>query len=150
MKRIILFLVVLVFSFSGMAQNSVSVDGLQCEMLTNPLGIDVIQPRLSWQFQTNNTQVEQTAYHILVASSPEKLASNNADLWDSGKVESSQSINISYSGKTLDSKDEAFWKVKVWTNKGETEWSKTAHWSMGILTYAEWKSTRWIGYNQLF
>lgn len=150
MKRIILFLVVLVFSFSGMAQNSVSVDGLQCEMLTNPLGIDVIQPRLSWQFQTNNTQVEQTAYHILVASSPEKLASNNADLWDSGKVEGSQSINILYSGKTLDSKDEAYWKVKVWTNKGETEWSKTAHWSMGILTYAEWKSTRWIGYNQLF
>lgn len=150
MKRIILFLVVLVFSFSGMAQNSVSVDGLQCEMLTNPLGIDVIQPRLSWQFQTNNTQVEQTAYHILVASSPEKLALNNADLWDSDKVESSQSINISYSGKTLDSKDEAYWKVKVWTNKGETEWSKTAHWSMGILTYAEWKSTRWIGYNELF
>tara|TARA_R110002050_G_scaffold53118_2_gene120861 strand:- start:114025 stop:116679 length:2655 start_codon:yes stop_codon:yes gene_type:complete len=119
-------------------------------MLTNPLGIDVLQPRLSWQFQTNDAGVEQTVYQVLVASSAEKLASNQADLWDSGKVETSTSVNIQYKGKSLDSKDEAYWKVKVWTNKDASTWSETAHWSMGILTYAEWKSTRWIGYNQLF
>jgi alpha-L-rhamnosidase len=149
MKKHLFIIIILLISGSIYSQN-IGVRNLQCEMLTNPLGIDVLQPRLSWQFDTNASELEQTTYHILVASSLEKLNNNQGDLWDSGKVESNQSINIVYSGKTLDSRDEAFWKVKVWTNKGETEWSDSALWSMGILTYAEWKSTRWIGNNHLF
>ena len=150
MKKLFLHIILLVVSCNVFAQKNISLNNLQCEMLTNPLGIDVVQPRLSWEIKTLETEVVQTAYQILVASSLEKLADNNADLWDSGKVKSSQAINIVYKGKELDSRDEAYWKVKVWTNKGETSWSTTAYWSMGILTYAEWKSTRWIGYNQLF
>ena len=150
MKKRLQYIVILLCSFSAIAQNDIKLNHLQCEMLTNPLGIDVLQPRLSWQFQTNDAGVEQTVYQVLVASSAEKLASNQADLWDSGKVETSTSVNIQYKGKSLDSKDEAYWEVKVWTNKDASTWSETAHWSMGILTYAEWKSTRWIGYNQLF
>ncbi|MFL1012146.1 alpha-L-rhamnosidase [Flavisericum labens] len=150
MNKIISIAFTLLISFSGIAQNEIALKNLQCEMLTNPLGIDVLQPRLSWQFDTNQSEVKQTAYHILVASSAEKLKNNKADLWDSGKVESNASINVVYKGDELDSRNEAHWKVKVWTNKGETEWSETAYWSMGILSYAEWKSTRWIGYNQLF
>ncbi|MFI1772403.1 glycoside hydrolase family 78 protein [Thalassobellus citreus] len=150
MKTTLQYLVILLFSFSAIAQNDMKLHDLQCEMLTNPLGIDVLQPRLSWQFQTNNTEVEQIAYQILVASTSEKLENNDADLWDSGKVQSEASINIMYSGEALGSRDEAYWKVKIWTNKGETNWSESAHWSMGILTYSEWKSTRWIGYNELF
>mgnify|MGYP003664509899 CR=1 FL=1 len=149
MKKHLFIIIILLISGSIYSQN-IGVRNLQCEMLTNPLGIDVLQPRLSWQFDTNASELEQTTYHILVSSSLEKLNNNQGDLWDSGKVESNQSINIVYSGKTLDSRDEAFWKVKVWTNKGETEWSDSALWSMGILTYAEWKSTRWIGNNHLF
>ncbi|WP_370479511.1 glycoside hydrolase family 78 protein [Tamlana flava] len=149
MKKAILLIFVFL-SFSIIAQNGIELSHLQCEMLTNPLGIDVLQPRLSWQIVTDETEVEQTAYHVLVASSKEKLENNEADLWDSGKVEIDASINVPYKGKKLDSRDVAFWKVKVWTNKGETQWSQTALWSMGILSYAEWKSTRWIGYNQLF
>ncbi|WP_308990984.1 glycoside hydrolase family 78 protein [Mariniflexile litorale] len=148
MKRL-QYIVILLFSFSAMAQNDIKLHNLQCEMLTNPLGIDVLQPRLSWQFQTSQTQVEQVAYQIIVASTLEKLKANDANLWDSGKVTSNASINVVYSGEELSSKDEAFWKVKVWTNKGETEWSESAFWSMGILTYAKWNS-RWIGYNELF
>ena len=149
MKKHVFICIALCISMSIFSQN-IDVKNLQCEMLTNPLGIDVLQPRLSWQFDTNFTEVAQTAYHILVASSLEKLNNNKGDLWDSGKVESNQSVNIVYSGKTLDSRDEAFWKVKVWTNKGEKQWSDSALWSMGILTYSEWKSTRWIGNNHLF
>ena len=149
MKKHLFIIIILLISGSIYSQN-IGVRNLQCEMLTNPLGIDVLQPRLSWQFDTNASELEQTTYHILVSSSLEKLNNNQGDLWDSGKVESNQSINIVYSGKTLDSRDEAFWKVKVWTNKGETEWSDSALWSMGILTYSEWKSTRWIGNNHLF
>ncbi|MEL0456061.1 glycoside hydrolase family 78 protein [Flavobacteriaceae bacterium SZ-1-7] len=150
MKKAILLIVFVFQSFLVIAQNGLELRHLQCEMLTNPLGIDVLQPRLSWQIITDKAEVEQIAYHVLVASSKEKLENNEADLWDSGKVESDASINVLYKGKKLNSRDDAFWKVKVWTNKGETQWSQTALWSMGILSYAEWKSTRWIGYNQLF
>ncbi|WNH11475.1 glycoside hydrolase family 78 protein [Thalassobellus suaedae] len=150
MKKMLKYLFILLFSFFAIAQNDIKLYDLQCEMLTNPLGIDVVEPRLSWKYFTDKTKLEQTAYQVLVASSAEKLASNQGDLWDSGKVESNTSVNIQYKGKALDSKDEAYWKVKVWTNKGASNWSEIAHWNMGILTYAEWKSTRWIGYNQLF
>ncbi|WP_418262456.1 glycoside hydrolase family 78 protein [Flavobacterium faecale] len=136
--------------FMAQAQTKISVNNLQCEMLTNPEGIDVVQPRLSWLITTSSSNVQQTRYQILVSSTKEKLNANQADLWDSGKVSSHQSINVHYQGEKLKSKKEAFWKVKVWTNKGELDWSETAHWSMGILTYAEWKSTRWIGYDYPF
>ncbi|WP_435138347.1 family 78 glycoside hydrolase catalytic domain [Formosa sp. A9] len=150
MKKLFLHILLMIVSANVFAQKNISLNNLQCEMLTNPLGIDVVQPRLSWKISTEAQHVKQTAYHILVASSLEKIKNNEADLWDSGIVKSDASVNIKYDGKTLDSKDEAFWKVKIWTNKGESSWSETALWSMGILTYAEWKSTRWIGYNQLF
>lgn len=148
--RIIIGVIALFFTSLIYAQSKIEVVGMQCEMLTNPLGIDVVNPRLSWKFETSVSNIKQQAYQILVASTPEKLKANDPDLWDSGKVQSDASLNVVYSGKVLDSKMEAFWKVKAWTNKGETNWSEPAHWSMGILTYAEWKSTRWIGYNQLF
>lgn len=150
MNKIISIAFTFLISLSALAQNDINLNDLQCEMLTNPLGIDVLNPRLSWQFDTSLSEIEQTAYHILVASSEEKLEKNEADLWDSGKVNSNASINVVYNGKQLGSRNEAYWKVKVWTNKGETQWSETAFWTMGILSYAEWKSTRWIGYNQLF
>ncbi|RXG32191.1 alpha-L-rhamnosidase [Leeuwenhoekiella marinoflava] len=149
-KRTIIRVIALFFTSLIFAQSEIEVVDLQCEMLKNPLGIDVLDPRLSWRFKTSAPNIEQQAYQILVASSPAQLAANEADLWDSGKVQSAESLNVFYSGKELDSKQEAYWKVKTWTNEGETTWSEPAYWSMGILTYAEWKSTRWIGYNQLF
>ena len=116
-------------------------------MMNNPEGIDVLQPRLSWQINANVNDVKQTAYQIIVASTEENLNSNTADLWDSGKVASNESVNIIYNGKTLENRQNAFWKVKIWTNKGEIQ-SEKAFFSMGILNYADWKSTRWIGYEK--
>lgn len=151
MKKLFLHLTLIItlFAFSAKAQNKISVMNLRCEMLSNPEGIDVLEPRLSWLLDSSISGVEQTAYQILVASTKEKLNANQADLWDSGKVTSSQSISVIYKGKKLESRNEAFWKVKIWTNKSETTWSETNYWSMGILTYADWKSTRWIGYEKL-
>ncbi|MGS2760915.1 glycoside hydrolase family 78 protein [Sinomicrobium sp. M5D2P9] len=128
----------------------VRVIGLQCEMLTDPEGIDVVNPRLSWQLGTNEPNTCRTAYRVLVASTKEKLEKNEADLWDSGKVQDENAFYITYKGKPLHSKQEAWWKVKVWTGNRETSWSSPAYWSMGILNYAEWKSTRWIGMDKAF
>lgn len=126
-----------------------SVDALRCELLTNPLGIDKMNPRLSWQIQADARNVVQTAYHILVASSPEKLAQNIGDLWDSGKTESDNSIAVFYDGKALKSDTEVFWKVKVYTNKGESDWSASASWRVGLLYYKDW-NRRWIGFDGYF
>ena len=138
---------------------------LSCEYLNNPLGIDVARPRLSWkiadgQSKTTNQKsemprgVQQTAYQVLVASSEKLLKEGKADLWDSGKVESDQSIQVEYAGKTLTSRMQCFWKVRVWTTKLETGnwklekakcsgWSAPASWSMGLLKPEDFKA-KWI------
>lgn len=144
-----LTLIITLFTLSAQAQTKISVTNLQCEMLNNPEGIDVLKPRLSWQIKSDVNDVKQTAYQILVASTLENLNANKADLWDSGKVESDESVNIIYNGKKLGDRQNAFWKVTVFTNKGEAKSPENAHFSIGILTYADWKSTRWIGYEKL-
>ncbi|MEO8239520.1 MAG: family 78 glycoside hydrolase catalytic domain [Flavobacterium sp.] len=152
MKKTLLytFLLIVLLCFSlAKAQNKISVTNLQTEMLNNPEGIDVVQPRLSWQIQSNENDVKQTAYQIIVASTLENLNANKADLWDSGKVENNESVNIIYKGKKLKGRQDVFWKVIVWTNKGEIKSNENAHFSIGILSYADWKSTHWIGYEKL-
>ncbi|MBA0882126.1 glycoside hydrolase family 78 protein [Flavobacterium undicola] len=152
MKKFLLhitFIIISLISISAKAQNKISVTNLQCEMLSNPEGIDVVKPRLSWQIKSDVNDVKQTSYQILVASTLENLNANKADLWDSGKVASNESVNIVYNGKRLGDRQNAFWKVIVFTNKGEIKSVENAHFSLGILTYADWKSTRWIGYEKL-
>jgi alpha-L-rhamnosidase len=152
MKKTFLYTFILIASFCfslAQAQNKISVTNLQCEMLNNSEGIDVVQPRLSWQIKSDVNDVKQTAYQIMVASTLENLNANKADLWDSEKVTSNESVNIIYKGKKLGDRQNAFWKVTVFTNKGEIKSASTAHFSIGILTYADWKSTRWIGYEKL-
>lgn len=152
MKKSFLYIFILIASFCfslAKAQTKISVTNLQCEMLNNPEGIDVLKPRLSWQIKADVNDVKQTAYQIMVASTLENLNVNKADLWDSGKVTSNESVNIIYNGKKLGDRQNAFWKVTVFSNKGEIKSTENAHFSIGILTYADWKSTRWIGYEKL-
>jgi alpha-L-rhamnosidase len=134
----------LLFTAATAVRAQVGVQQLRCEMLVNPEGIDAAQPRLSWQLNGTARNIQQVAYQVLVASSPDKLAHQQADIWNSGRVNSNQSIQVMYKGKPLTSKTACYWKVKVWTNKGESNWSETAHWSMGLLAAADWKA-QWIG-----
>jgi alpha-L-rhamnosidase len=131
------------------AQAQVQVNNLRCEMLHNPLGIDVPQPRLSWSLVSSVNNVQQVAYQILVASSAEKLKANMGDVWNSGKVNSSQSAQVVYQGKPLQSRTQLYWKVKSFTGKGETGWSNTATWSMGLLQPGDWRG-KWIGMDSAF
>jgi alpha-L-rhamnosidase len=118
-------------------------------MLTDPEGIDAFNPKLTWELSGDQRGIIQTAYRILVASTPDKLEANEGDLWDSGKVESDQSILVPYSGKPLLSRNRCFWKVKVWSENGESDWSRPAKWSMGYLYEKDWQG-RWIGFNRTF
>ncbi len=124
---------------------AVSVGELRCEHLQNPQGIDVAQPRLSWLLQSGERDLNQSAYEILVASNEAKLKSGEGDLWSSGKVASDESILIPYAGKTLVSREECFWKIRVWDADGKVSaWSQPALWTMGILATNDWRA-QWIG-----
>lgn len=123
---------------------AVSVTVIRAEQMNAPLGIDVRQPRLSWMLESSEKNVMQTAYHILVASTPEKLANGEGDLWDSGKVRSGASHMVLYRGKPLKSNVRCYWKVKSYTTAGETAWSEPSLWSMGLLSENNWKG-QWIG-----
>ena len=122
-----------------------TVTDLRCESLENPLGIDTTEPRLSWILLSHERGERQTGYQILVASSRENLKANRGDLWDSGKVDSGQSIQVSYAGKPLESNAQCFWKVRVWDKKEAVSgWSKPAWWTMGLLSRSDWQA-KWIG-----
>lgn len=137
-------LIVLICCLCSVARAMVHVGGLRTEQLTNPVGIDVETPRLSWKLVSTEQNVMQKEYRILVASSPEKLSKDEGDLWDSGRVSSEASHLVAYNGKPMKSNQRCYWKVKSYTNKGESAWSEAASWSMGLLGEIHWKG-RWIG-----
>ncbi len=122
---------------------SLQISDLKCENLTNPLAIDTLTPRLSWIFHSDQRGQGQSAFQVLVATSIEKLASNQGDLWDSGKVSSRDTINIVYKGVELKSGQACHWKVRVWDRyNNESAWSQPAFWEMA-LTSKDW-SAQWI------
>jgi len=111
-----------------------AVTNLRCEYDEHPLGVDVPHPRLSWKLASATRGQRQTAYRILVASSPKKLARYQGDLWDSGKVATDETLHIPCQGRPLKSSQQVFWKVRVWDKEGQTSsWSQPASWTMGLL-----------------
>lgn len=146
---LLIFLISLCFLSMQSVWAQIKLSNLKCEMLSNPLGIDARHPRLSWQLESQQRATEQTAYRVLVSSSEEKLNKNEGDLWDSGKKDSDQSLMVAYNGKELKSREDCFWKVKVWTNNGQSGWSEPALWNTGFLYYKDW-SGRWIGFDRPF
>ena len=122
---------------------------LKCEWLENPEGIDARQPRLSWQVAATPDAprgLRQTAYRVLVATSPERLHSSHADLWDSGSVASSETLGIVYQGAALASGQACFWSVQIVDAAGRaSDWSQPARWTMGLLEAADWKAD-WISH----
>jgi alpha-L-rhamnosidase len=121
-----------------------TVSHLACEYRTHPLGIDVLRPRLSWQLHSDRRGARQAAYRVLAASSERDLAGNSAFLWDSGRIESDQSIHVPYGGPALASGRRAYWKVRVWDEAGNGAESSSAWWEMGLLARADW-TAQWIG-----
>ncbi len=118
--------------------------GLTCEAMEQPLGIGVTQSRLSWRVNDSRRGALQTAYEIQVASSLERLALGHADVWDSGKVESSESVNVAYGGPSVASRRRYYWQVRVWDADGKTSpYSTPSWWEMGLLLADDWKA-QWI------
>ena len=117
---------------------------LRCEYRQNPLGIDAPAPHLSWQSDNTERNWKQSAYEIVVASSLDGLRAGQGDVWDSGKVNSDESVGIAYSGPALESRKRYYWMVRVWDAAGKVaESSEDAWWEMGLLRPEDWKA-KWI------
>jgi alpha-L-rhamnosidase len=130
-----------------LAASGAQVTGLRCEYLANPLGLDVLQPRLNWRLASERRGERQTAYRVIAASSLKRLDQDQGDFWDSGKVNSDQSLQVEYAGKPLGSEQCCYWKVRVWDKDGgSSPWSQARFWTMGLLAESDWKA-KWIGLN---
>lgn len=110
---------------------------LRTNRLTDPLGIPVHPPTLSWRLESG----QQIAYQIQVATSPDLLAQNQPDLWDSQRTESSESVWVTYQGAPLQERQTAFWRVRAWTIDSESDWSEPATFE---TTLESWQA-QWIG-----
>ncbi|MGB7547130.1 MAG: family 78 glycoside hydrolase catalytic domain [Terracidiphilus sp.] len=119
---------------------------LRVDNLMTPLGIDDVAPRFSWQLLDPARGARQTAYEVMVASRTELLREGKADVWDSGRVTSSQSLNVRYAGPALAPSTRYFWRVKVWSAAGKPyPASEDGWWETGLLRQDAWHAG-WIGY----
>jgi alpha-L-rhamnosidase len=117
---------------------------LRTQFLVNPLGIATAIPQLSWTLQSDARNCTQSAYRILVAESQKLLAEEMGSFWDSGKVESNDTLDIPYDGIPLDSGQKCFWKVRIWDGTGQaSDWSDPSFWETALLKPNDWKA-RWI------
>ena len=141
MNKIVTFCLFLLSAISISAK--VTLTALTVEGRTAPTGLDIQQPRLGWQIVSDQQDVVQTSYHIQLS----KSVKGKADVWDSGIVSSKQSQWVAI-GAALQPNTEYFWRVRVTTNKGDSEWSSWSKWSTGLLDESNWKGD-WIGYDSL-
>lgn len=140
-----LSLVIVIASSCATEKIAPEPTALRCEYLTDPLGLDILTPRLSWQMKTDARGAKQTAYRLMAATTDSLLITDKPDLWDSGIIKSDQSIQIVYSGKPLISGMSVSWKVQIWDEKNNASaWSYISHWEMGLLNKSDWQA-KWIG-----
>ena len=116
---------------------------LRTNSLDSPLGIDTPRPTFSWQSNAKTPNWMQSAYEILVATDAKNLLPGKADAWDSGRINSSESENITYSGAAIKSQQRYLWKVVTWDDKGIQSNSGESWFETGLLSAADWKA-RWI------
>jgi alpha-L-rhamnosidase len=126
------------------AKSDLVIGGLKTEYQNDPLGLDAVKPRFSWQLNSRARGAGQSAYEVRVATDADALRSGRSLIWDSGKIDSRQSIFLEYGGPALQSRARYFWQVRVWDEHGSDRgWSRIANWEMGLLSPAEW-SADWV------
>ena len=126
-----------------MSELSAIPTDLRVENQPGCLGVDKTAPLLGWCLPDN--AAAQVRFQVQAASSREHLAGGQADLWDSGEVNSPDAQAVAYGGKPLASAQHVFWRVRIRSDQGAlSDWSEISSWTMGILNQADWRGARWI------
>ncbi len=133
---------------SNKKDNSFTVTGQRVETRMEPILSDEVQPRFSWEIASDQRALEQSYYQLMVASSFERLEGDTADIWDSGRIKSGQSIQVPYDGPALQSMSTYYWKVRVWCKGRGVATSGIMSWSTGLLQEKDWKAY-WIGLDSI-
>jgi alpha-L-rhamnosidase len=120
-----------------------TVVDLRVDFLPTPLDLENRHPLLSWRMESPRRGARQTAYQIEVATSPALLTTGHPDLWNTGRIDSDQSIGIPYNGQPLVSRQNCYWRVKIWDAEGTLATSAPTTWEMGLLDSADW-SAEWL------
>ncbi|MDR1880096.1 MAG: family 78 glycoside hydrolase catalytic domain [Tannerellaceae bacterium] len=94
------------------AESGTFVERYQLAEVRNP------RPFLGWVVNSRQPNTLQTAYRIMLATSPRMLDDGTPDMWDSGRTESDNSVAVPYAGKPLQPATVYYWKVKTWDNHG--------------------------------
>jgi len=141
MKATLVQLMVVITLLGSCAPASVISPGeLLCEAKTDPTGIATTRPVFNWKNEARENHASQSAYQILVASSPSLLKEGEADLWNTGKIAGSSSVWIPYEGQALQSRSVAWWKIKVWDqHNAASQWSDPQFFSVGLLHSGDWE-----------
>jgi alpha-L-rhamnosidase len=147
-----LSLLLIVYLFSFCARNGLpdlTPVQLRCNNLENPSGTEG-SPVFNWMFASSARGAAQTAYQIILDPDPINLKSEIDCYWNSGKISSSQSAWIRYSGPGLNPGTRYYWKVKLWDNNDNPSgWSQAAFFITGLFEKADWSGAKWIGYEEI-
>lgn len=131
--RTITSTVILACSLYSVAVTPQAPESLTTEFLTSPLGVNTATPRFSWK-NGGEWIAAQSAYEILVGTDSLAIVNGNADLWNTGKTDSDASVLVRYDGTKLNPRSQAWWKVRVWNEKGTpSPWSDVARFGIGII-----------------
>lgn len=118
MKKILPWLCFLSLITISCTTNDLKIVELRCENDENPIAIQTDSPKFGWQIHSEKRSVKQAFYRIRVAESSDRLATHNDLIWDSGQVESDQSLYVPYDGIQLQKGKVYYWNVEVWDNAG--------------------------------
>lgn len=136
MKKLLIVWLFVAICLASCQKKSETITDLRCEYLTNPLALAVKVPHFSWRMNDTTPNLLQTAYQLVVWN-------QEGEYWNSGKVESGESVGIAYQGKPLTSNLQLKWKVTVWDNIGRTHESGEAGFGTGLYDLSDWKA-QWI------
>lgn len=139
-----LFFIILLLISCNKIPEDINITNLRLENKILPTGVDISKPRFSWNLESDQRGIKQAAYQVLVASTEENIKKDKADMWDSGRIVSDNSIQIFYKGEPLQSNRKYYWKVKIWSDKANSFESEPSYWTTGLFNKNDWKA-KWIG-----
>ncbi|MGV8094048.1 MAG: family 78 glycoside hydrolase catalytic domain [Mangrovibacterium sp.] len=143
--RILLFFIALLLCSCSGKQGEIVVTVLKCEYLVNPLGIDNLKPGFSWTLISEERDQKQSACEIIVSDNIRDIERLNGNVWETGKITTSQSLHLVYDGLPLKSFQRYYWRVKVYDqNDLPSSWSNPAWFETAMLSDTDWQA-KWIG-----